>query len=154
MTIGGAAAADPTQYLQLTWLAFLLSLAMLSVGFLVSALTRQAPSVAVGISIFLWLIFVFLGDLGMMGTSMALRVPIANLFVMSLTNPLPMLKMAAILDIRATLNIRPASIYAVQRYGTTLLGIFLAVLGLSIVVPALLAYLRLTTRGDFSVGRP
>jgi len=149
MTIGGAGATDPTQYLQLTWLAFLLSLAMLSVGFLFSALTRRA-SVAVGIGLFLWLIFVFLGDLGMMGTSMALRVPIANLFVMSLTNPLQVFKMAAILDIRATLDILgPAGIYAVQRYGAALLGIFLAVLGLWIVVPALLAYLRLATRGDW-----
>lgn len=149
MAVGGAGATDPGQYLQLTWLAFLLSLAMLSVGFLVSALTRRA-SVAVGIGLFLWLIFVFLGDLGMMGTSMALRVPIANLFVMSLTNPLQVFKMAAILDIRATLDILgPAGIYAVQRYGAALLGIFLAVLGLWIVVPALLAYLRLTTRGDW-----
>ncbi len=149
MTIGGAGATDPTQYLQLTWLAFLLSLAMLSVGFLVSAFTRRA-SVAVGIGLFLWLIFVFLGDLGMMGTSMALRVPIANLFVMSLTNPLQVFKMAAILDIRATLDILgPAGIYAVQRYGAALLGIFLAVLALWIVVPALLAYLRLATRGDW-----
>lgn len=149
MAIGGAGSADPAQYVQLTWLAFLLSLAMLSVGFLVSALTRRA-SVAVGIGLFLWLAFVFLGDLGMMGTSMALRVPIANLFVMSLTNPLQVFKMAAILDIRATLDILgPAGIYAVQRYGAALLGIFLAVLGLWIVVPALLAYLRLATRGDW-----
>jgi Cu-processing system permease protein len=148
MAIGGAGSADPTQYLQLTWLAFLLSLAMLSVGFLVSALTRRA-SVAVGIGLFLWLAFVFLGDLGMMGTSMALRVPIANLFALSLTNPLQVFKMAAILDIRATLDILgPAGIYAVQRYGAALLGVFLAVLGLWIVLPALAAYLRFAARGD------
>ncbi len=148
MAIGGAGSADPAQYVQLTWLAFLLSLTMLSVGFLVSAFTRRA-SVAVGIGLFLWLAFVFLGDLGMMGTSMALRVPIANLFVMSLSNPLQVFKMAAILNIRATLDILgPAGIYAVQRYGAALLGVFLAVLGLWIVLPALLAYLRFAARGD------
>jgi Cu-processing system permease protein len=130
-------------------LAFLLSLAMLSVGFLVSAFTRRA-SVAVGIGLFLWLAFVFLGDLGMMGTSMALRVPIANLFAMSLTNPLQVFKMAAILDIRATLDILgPAGIYAFQRYGEGLLAIFLAVLALWTIVPAALAYARLAARGDF-----
>jgi Cu-processing system permease protein len=148
MAIGGAGSADPAQYVQLTWLAFLLSLTMLSVGFLVSAFTRRA-SVAVGIGLFLWLAFVFLGDLGMMGTSMALRVPIANLFVMSLSNPLQVFKMAAILNIRATLDILgPAGIYAVQRYGAALLGVFLAVLGLWIALPALLAYLRFAARGD------
>ncbi len=85
----------------------------------------------------------------MMGTAMALRVPGANLFVLSLTNPLQVFKMAAILDIRATLDILgPAGIYAFQRYGASLLGVFLAVLALWIVVPALLAYLRFASRGD------
>jgi Cu-processing system permease protein len=149
MALAGTGAADPTQYLTLMVLAFLLSLAMLSVGFLVSAFTRRA-SVAVGIGLFLWLAFVFLGDLGMMGTSMALRVPIANLFAMSLTNPLQVFKMAAILDIRATLDILgPAGIYAFQRYGEGLLVIFLAVLALWTIVPAALAYARLAARGDF-----
>jgi Cu-processing system permease protein len=149
MALAGTGAADPTQYLTLMVLAFLLSLAMLSVGFLVSAFTRRA-SVAVGIGLFLWLAFVFLGDLGMMGTSMALRVPIANLFAMSLTNPLQVFKMAAILDIRATLDILgPAGIYAFQRYGEGLLAIFLAVLALWTIVPAALAYARLAARGDF-----
>ncbi len=149
MALAGTGAADPTQYLTLMVLAFLLSLTMLSVGFLVSAFTRRA-SVAVGIGLFLWLAFVFLGDLGMMGTSMALRVPIANLFAMSLTNPLQVFKMAAILDIRATLDILgPAGIYAFQRYGEGLLVIFLAVLALWTIVPAALAYARLAARGDF-----
>jgi Cu-processing system permease protein len=86
----------------------------------------------------------------MMGTSMALRVPIANLFAMSLTNPLQVFKMAAILDIRATLDILgPAGIYAFQRYGEGLLVIFLAVLALWTIVPAALAYARLAARGDF-----
>jgi Cu-processing system permease protein len=148
MALSGSGAADPAQYLRLTWLAFLLSLTMLSVGFLVSAFTRRA-SVAVGIGLFLWLVFVFLGDLGMMGTSMALRVPIANLFAMSLTNPLQVFKMAAILDIRATLDILgPAGIYAFQRYGAALLGVFLAVLAVWILLPALLAYARFAARGD------
>jgi Cu-processing system permease protein len=149
MALAGTGAADPTQYLTLMVLAFLLSLAMLSVGFLVSAFTRRA-SVAVGIGLFLWLAFVFLGDLGIMGTSMALRVPIANLFALSLTNPLQVFKMAAILDIRATLDILgPAGIYAFQRYGEGLLAIFLAVLALWTIVPAALAYARLAARGDF-----
>ena len=97
---------------------------MLSVGFLISALTNKA-GVAVGIGLFLWLAFVFFGDLGMMGTAVALRVPIDNLFWLSLTNPLQVFKMAAILDIRATLDILGSpGIYAVQRYGDNLIGHF------------------------------
>jgi Cu-processing system permease protein len=149
IALAGSGAADPASYVQLVALAFLLSLAMLSVGFLISALTRRA-GVAVGIGLFLWLSFVFLGDLGMMGTAVVLRVPVDNLFWLSLTNPLQTFKMAAILDIRATLDVLgPAGIYAIQRYGEALLAIFLGVLVLWVVVPALIAYLRFAARGDF-----
>lgn len=149
MAFSRAGASEPGAYVTLVALAFLLSLTMLSVGFLISALTRKA-SVAVGIGLFLWLAFAFLGDLGMMGTSMALRVPIPNLFLMSLSNPSQVFKMAAILNINATLDILgPAGIYALQRYGESLLAVFLAVLALWAVVPAALAYLRFARRGDF-----
>jgi Cu-processing system permease protein len=148
MALNGAGAADPMAYVKLVALAFLLSLTMLSVGFLVSALTNRA-GVAVGIGLFLWLAFVFFGDLGMMGTSMALRVPIANLFWLSLTNPLQVFKMAAILNIQATLDILgPAGIYAMQQYGSALLGLFLGALAVWIILPAGLAYLRFATKGD------
>lgn len=149
MTLGGAGATDPSAYITLVGMAFLLSLTMLSVGFLISAFTRKA-SVAVGIGLFLWLAFVFLGDLGMMGTSMALRVPVNNLFLMSLTNPSQVFKMASILNINATLDILgPAGIYAMQRYGDILLTLFLGVLIVWIIVPAALAFLRFANRGDW-----
>jgi len=148
MAINGGGAADPGAYVQLVALAFLLSLTMLSVGFLISALTNKA-GIAVGIGLFLWLAFVFFGDLGMMGTVIALRVPINNLFWFSLSNPLQVFKMAAILDIRATLDILgPAGIYAVQRYGDSLLGIFLGMLALWIVLPATAAYARFHYKSD------
>jgi Cu-processing system permease protein len=148
IALNGAGAADPAIYVKLATLAFLLSLTMLSVGFLVSALTNRA-GVAIGIGLFLWLVFVFFGDLGMMGTSMALRVPIHNLFWLSLINPLQVFKMAAIFDIHTTLDILgPAGIYATQRYGDVLLGIFLGVLALWVAAPAILAYTRLAAKGD------
>jgi len=148
MALNGSGAADPGAYVKLVVLAFLLSLTMLSVGFLISALTNKA-GVAVGIGLFLWLAFVFFGDLGMMGTVITLRVPIDNLFWLSLSNPLQVFKMAAILDIRATLDILgPAGIYAVQRYGNRLVGIFLGMLVIWIVLPAAVAYARFHTKSD------
>jgi Cu-processing system permease protein len=81
---------------------------------------------------------------------MALRVPIPNLFLLSLANPSQVFKMAAILNINATLDILgPAGIFALQRYGQSLLAVFLAVLVLWTVAPAVLAYLRFAARGDF-----
>lgn len=149
MALNGTGAADPTAYVLLVALAFLLSLTMLSMGFFISALTNRA-SVAVGIGLFLWLLFVFFGDLGMMGTAITLRVPIDTLFWLSLANPLQVFKMAAILNIQATLDILgPAGIYAMQRYGQDLLVLFLCVLLLWVIVPAFLAYTRLAAKSDF-----
>ncbi len=148
LALNGAGAADPGAYVRLVALAFLLSLTMLSVGFLVSAFTRRA-SVAVGIGLFLWLGFVFFGDLGMMGTAIVLKVPIENLFWTSLINPLQVFKMAAILTIQTTLDILgPAGIYAVQKYGDVLMAVFVGALLLWIVIPAGAAYLRFATKGD------
>ncbi len=149
MALNGTGANDPLIYVRLVLLAFVLSLTMLSVGFLVSALTSRA-NVAIGIGLFLWLLFVFFGDLGMMGTTLMLRLPIENLFWLSLTNPLQVFKMAAILDIRTTLEmLGPAGIYASQRYPQALPWIFLGVLALWTLVPATLAYLRFHGRSDF-----
>lgn len=149
MAINGTSGADPSAYVMLVALAFLLSLTMLSVGFLVSALSKRA-GVATGIGLFLWLLFVFFGDLGMMGTAITLRMPIDNLFWLSLANPLQTFKMAAILKIQATLDILgPAGIYAMQRYGDQLLLLFLLVLGLWVVLPALAAYVHFQQKSDF-----
>ena len=141
-------ASNPFIFVRLVFQTFLLSLTMLSVGFLISALTRRA-GVAVGIGLFLWLAFVFLGDLGLMGTAVALRLPIEQLFVLTLLNPLQVFKMSAILDINATLDILgPAGIYAMQEYGSALQLIFLGVMGVWIVAPAALAYARFARKSD------
>lgn len=147
LSLGGAV-GDPFAYLRLAALAFVLALGMLSVGFVVSSFTRRA-AVAVGAGLFLWLIFVFLGDLGMMGTAVALHVPVDGLFWMSLANPLQVFKMQAVLSLQSTLDVLgPAGIYAIQEYGDVLTAIFTAVLLLWVVAPAAVAYARFATKGD------
>lgn len=148
MLYNATGANDPGALVTLVLFAFLLSLTMLSVGFVISACTRRA-SIAVGIGLFLWLIFVFLGDLGMMGAAITMQLPIDRLFWLSLANPLQVFKTIAILDIHATLDILgPAGIYAMQRYGDQLLGILLVVLVGWVLAPALVAYVRFTTKSD------
>jgi Cu-processing system permease protein len=141
-------AGDPTAYLQLLALAFALSLIMLGIGSLISVSTNRT-GVAVGISLFLWLAFVFLGDLGLMGTSVVLRIPIANLFWLALANPLQVFKMAAIVNIRSTLDVLgPAGIYAIQRFGDNLWLLFAAVLALWTLLPAALAAIQFSHRSE------
>ncbi len=147
MALNGGA-GSPQAYIRLVGQTFLLSLTMLSVGFLISALSRRA-GVAIGIGLFLWLAFVFLGDLGLMGTAIAFKLPIEQLFLLALANPLQVFKMASILDINATLDILgPAGIFAMQEFGRRLRFVFLGVMALWIVLPALLAYVRFAAKND------
>ncbi|WP_298981329.1 ABC transporter permease [Caldilinea sp.] len=142
-------AGSPAAYVGLMGRTYLLSLAMLSVGVLVSAMSKRA-GVAIGGGLFLWLAFVFLGDLGLMGTALTMRLSVGQLLWLSLLNPLQVFKMAAILDINATLDLLgPAGIYAMQEYGQRLRIIFLALMAAWIVLPALAAYARFQRRGDF-----
>lgn len=148
MALHGGGASNPAAYIRLVWQTFLLSLIMLSVGFLVSALSKRA-GVAVGIGLFLWLTFVFLGDLGLMGTAITMQAPIETLFWASLANPLQVFKLAAILNSNATLDILgPAGIYAMQEYGTSLQAVLLAVLTLWVLLPALAAYWVFANKND------
>ncbi|HXF61572.1 MAG TPA: ABC transporter permease [Caldilineaceae bacterium] len=148
VVLGAQGAGDPAGYLILVGLAFLLALVMLSAGFLISAWTRRA-GVAVGIGLFLWLLFVFLGDLGMMGTAIVLRLPVDGLLWLALANPLQVFKLAAVANLQANLEmLGPAGLYAAQTFGDTLWLLLAALLGLWTVAPALAAYLRFARRSD------
>ena len=84
-----------------------------------------------------------------MGTALALKLPIEQLFLLALANPLQVFKMASILDINATLDILgPAGIFAMQEFGHRLRFVFLGVMALWIVLPALLAYVRFAAKND------
>jgi Cu-processing system permease protein len=149
LALGGSGAADPWSYVTLVGLAFVLSLVMLSLGILISAFTRRA-GVAVGIGLFVWFAFVFLGDLGMMGTAVAMKMPIESLFWLALSNPLQAFKMAAILNINANLDVLgPAGIYAMQEYERQLPSLFAGAMALWVVVPIALAYVRFARHTEF-----
>jgi Cu-processing system permease protein len=105
--------------------------------------------VAIGISLFVWLAFVFVGDLGMMGTAVAMRLTISELFWLASVNPLQVFKMASVLLINATLDVLgPAGFYALQTYGSAVMALFLGILAAWVIVPLTLAYLRFHKRGD------
>lgn len=138
---------DATRFLELVLMAFGLALASLSMGFLISATTRKSAT-AVGLALFLWLLFVFFGDLGLMGTAIVLRLDIDHLFTLALLNPLQIFKMAAILSIRSNLEVLgPAGIYAVRTFGTQLMVFLLAILALWSIVPFIGTYLVFRRKG-------
>lgn len=134
-------------YVSLVLLAFGLALVSLSLGFLISAAVGKSAS-AVGIALFLWLLLVFFGDLGLMGTAIVLRLDVGQLFTMALLNPLQVFKMAAILAIRSNLEVLgPAGIYAVRTYAGQLMPMLIASLALWTVVPLSITYAVFKRKG-------
>lgn len=127
-------------FLRLVVAAYALALAMLAVGFVISSFARRTSS-ATGAALFLWLALVFLGDLGLMGTALAFRLGVQDLFHLSLINPLQVFRMAALESVSASMDVLgPAGQYATAKYGTSLPWIFVAVLAAWIAVPMALAH--------------
>jgi len=143
--LGGTAQAG--SYLALAVLAFLLALTSLSLGFLISAAVKKGTT-AVGVALFLWLLLVFFGDLGLMGTAVALKLGIGQLFALALLNPLQVFKMATILSIRSSLEVLgPAGLYALRTYGGRLMPLLLTILIAWTILPLVFTYLVFRQRG-------
>jgi Cu-processing system permease protein len=132
--------AEINLYLLMVLLAFMLALVSLSLGFLISSLVRRG-STAISIAIFIWLLLLVFGDLGVMGTSMVLKLGVGQLFTLTLLNPMQIFKIAAILNIRGSLEVLgPAGIYALRTYGTQLMPGLISILLAWILLPMTFAY--------------
>ena len=130
LVLGARASASAPPAL-LAWLmgaAFLFGLAMLAVGFLISTITARA-GVAVGIATFVWLGFVLLGDLGLMGSALMMKMSTETLLGLAMANPAQAFKIASLIGLNATLDVLgPAGMYAVSVYGRALAGVLLGIL--------------------------
>lgn len=130
LVLGARASASAPPAL-LAWLigaAFLFGLAMLAVGFLISTITARA-GVAVGTATFVWLGFVLLGDLGLMGSALMMKMSTGTLLGLAMANPAQAFKIASLIGLNATLDVLgPAGMYAVSVYGRALAGVLLGVL--------------------------
>lgn len=116
-------------------LSVALAWTMLAVGFLISTVARRT-ALALGVAIFVWLGFVFIGDLGLMGGAMMLRLRVEELLGLSLINPLQVFKLAALSSLHASLDVLgPAGLYASQTFGRWLPALLGGVLALWLVIP-------------------
>jgi Cu-processing system permease protein len=135
-------------FVWITVLSWLLALGMLGVGMLISTLTTSSGS-ALGVAIFVWLVMVFVGDLGLMGTSVATGMPVGVLFLGALFNPVEVFRLSALTTFSGSLDILgPAGTYAVDTLGDLLLPALFTVLLLWVSVPAAIAWARFRGRSD------
>jgi Cu-processing system permease protein len=122
-------------------MACLLALSMLSIGFLISAMTRKTAT-ALGGALFIWLLLVFIGDLGLIGAAIVTEMPIETTTLLAMLNPLQLFKMGAIFSVHASLEVLgPAGQYATTTFGGSFMPLIWAGLLLWIIVPLGIAQL-------------
>jgi Cu-processing system permease protein len=108
----------------------------------------KKAATAVGLALFLWLVLVYFGDLGLMGTAVVVGMDVEQLLALALVNPLQVFKIAAVLDLRENLEVLgPAGIYAFRTYGGALWPMLVGLLFIWVVAPFLLATQVFKKRG-------
>jgi len=127
-------------YATMVLLAMLLATSMASVGLFISTLSRRVAT-AVGIAMFVWLLLVFVGDLGVLGTAFIRTLPLSTLFTLIIVNPLQVFKLSAIMAVQSNLDVLgPAGLYAMRTYGTRLTLLLISMLLTWTVIPLMLSY--------------
>jgi ABC-type transport system involved in multi-copper enzyme maturation permease subunit len=122
-------------------------LGYLSLGFLISALTRRTAS-AVGAAVLVWLVSVFLSDLGLIGTAVVLQLSPRSLLWLSLANPAQVFKVPVLGGIQTNLDLLgPGGLYATEVLGRWLPLVLSSLLTLWAIVPLAIAALLLRKRG-------
>lgn len=139
--------ANISIYLVMVLLAFMLALVSLSLGFLISSVVRKG-STAVSIALFIWLLLLVFGDLGLMATSIVLKLSVAQLFTLTVLNPMQIFKIASVLNIRESLEVLgPAGVFALRTYGSALLPGLISILLVWVLLPVGLAYVSFRRSG-------
>lgn len=139
---------DPASFLVLVAFAVLLALASLGIGFIISVLTHKAAT-ASGAAMIVWLLLVFIGDLGLIGATMAFRPTPASLLALVLVNPLQIFKLGAIYSLRSTIDtLGAAGQYAMIQFGDTLPLVLVSLLVGWTALSFALAYGIFARKGD------
>lgn len=139
LTTAGGITEHTATLLWIAGLAWILGVAMLGVGMLIGTLAR--PSGAVGIAVFVWLAMAFVGDLGLMATSAATRMPVGLLFFSALANPVEAFRLAALTSFDGSLDaLGPAGAYALDTLGSALRPALTVALAVWVVVPLTAAW--------------
>ncbi len=140
---GGVGAGS---FVVLLGLTILLALAMLSLGMLISVFSRRS-SVAVGISLFVWLALVFLSDLGLMAGSLIFKLRVQEIFALAAINPLQSFKMGVIVSMNASLDVLgPVGAYASHTLGDAMPWVLAGSIVAWIVLPLGAAVVLFTRR--------
>jgi Cu-processing system permease protein len=148
LALANQGSVNAETYLQMVGLAWLLALVALSLGMLISMLSRRA-AMASGATMVLWLVMVFLGDLAIMGAALSIHFNVQTLLGLTMLNPLQVFKVAAIYGLQASLEaLGPAGLYAVRTFGPWLMPLLIGWLAIWVVAPLGVTAVLFVRKGD------
>ncbi|CUU36935.1 nitrous oxide reductase family maturation protein NosD [Armatimonadetes bacterium DC] len=128
-------------------LTLLLGWVCLALGMGVSTLVKRGAT-AVGIALLMWLALVFISDLGIIGTAIALQLKAQTLLWLTFLNPLQVFKIAVIQLMEGNLEVLgSAGLYARDRFGDGVLWVGVGALLAWLAVPLLIAWTWFAKRG-------
>ncbi len=134
-------------YLLLTAWTCLFGLGYLSLGFWVSAVAGKTAA-AMGVAVFLWLVSVFLSDLGLIGTTLVLRLSPHSLLWLSLLNPAQVFKLLVLNSIGGNLEaLGPGGLYATETFGRWLRPALATLLAAWVISPLGISLVWFRNRG-------
>ena len=111
------AAVSGTDLLTIAGLSWLLAIAMVGIGMLVSVFGRRSAT-AMGLALVCWLAFVLGGNLGLMGTAVATSASESVLFFTAVANPVEAFRLSAMTALGGSLDaLGPVGTYAVDSFG-------------------------------------
>ncbi|MFA5565557.1 MAG: ABC transporter permease subunit [Acidimicrobiia bacterium] len=150
---GGVSAlrGAPVDGVELVWLAllaWLLAVSMVGVGMVVSTISSRSAT-AMGLALVLWLAFVLLGNLGLMGTATATRMGEGSLFMAAVANPVEAFRLSAMTMLDGSLDVLgPIGNYAVDRFGDRVSWVTGGSLAIWTIIPALVGGVVFTRRAE------
>jgi ABC-type transport system involved in multi-copper enzyme maturation permease subunit len=148
ITVVQGGGANAGSFIRIAILSWLLAISMLGFGMLISTFTNRG-SAALGTAIFAWLGLAFIGDLGVMGTSVATSLPTWSLLLTAVVNPTEAFRLASLTAFSGSLDVLgPAGRYAVDTFGNNLGWMLFLVMIAWVVIPTLLAWWRFNRVGD------
>ncbi len=148
ITVAQGGGANATSFVRIAVLSWLLAISMLGFGMLISTFARRANT-ALGVAIFLWLGLAFLGDLGVMGTSVATNIPTWGLLASAVMNPVEAFRLASLTAFSGSLDVLgPAGRYAVDALGDSLGWWLFTIAAAWAVIPVTIALARFSRGSD------
>ena len=143
----GGSSQDAGVFAALTGLTVLLAWVSLSIGYLISSFTRRTAS-ALGIAVVVWLALTLVGDLGLLGTALVVRMSPEALLAATVANPLESYRIAAIGLLRGSLDLLgPAGLALHYGLGEAAAIALLLVMAVWLIAPLPIAY-RMMIRED------